>query len=454
MMPLPKIRTVAVLVGSLAMLGLAPSLVGQTTDPLGGFVTEALRNNLSLEAERLAERRSAAEVAEARGLFFPALTLDSRYSDQSGTLNLGDLLNPAFAALNQLRGTTDFPTNLDQTLPLAHESRLRLVQPLFNEAIRKNYSLARNRFTGQEARRIAAVRRLAADVQIAYLSLAAARSAAAVYESSLTLVVENERVTERLLAAGRSTPDAVFRARAERSDVAQRLAEAREQVHAAARVLNQLLGRPLDTPVAAIPDSGLTFELTIGEDSSVAHALAQREELAQIDAGIGAANAAVGIATAAFLPSVSLAVDYGFQGQAVRFNRENDYWVASVVVSWNLFNGGRDAARRSAARAEADRQRVTRRDVEERIRLEVRQAYQAAVVARSGVATAEDRVTAARRSFDLVRRRYEEGIATQIEFLDARTHLTNAELNRTLTAHRYAIRFVDLERAAALRTID
>jgi outer membrane protein TolC len=176
--------------------------------------------------------------------------------------------------------------------------------------------------------------------------------------------------------------------------------------------------------------------------------------LAQRDAGIGAANAAVGLATAAFLPSVALAVDYGFQGQSVRFDRASDYWVASVVVSWNLFNGGRDVARRSAARAEADRQRVTRRDVEERIRLEVRQAYAAAVVARSAVATAEDRVAAARRSFDLVRRRYEEGVASQIEFLDARTQLTNAELNRTLTAHRYDIRYVDLERAAALRSID
>jgi outer membrane protein TolC len=387
-------------------------------------------------------------------LFFPSVTLDSRYSEQSGALNLGDFINPAYAALNQLRGTNDFPTNLDLTLPLAHESRLRLTQPLFNETIRRNYAIARNRHAGQEARWLGAARRLAADVQTAYLSVAAARSAAAVYEASLALVAENERVTERLLAAGRGTPDAVFRARAERSDVAQRLAEAREQVDAAARALNQLLGRPLDAPVAAIPDSGLTFELTIGEDSAAASALARREELAQVDAGIGAADAAVGLATAAFLPSVSLAVDYGFQGQAVRFDRENDYWVASVVVSWNLFNGGRDVARRSGARAAADRQRVTRRDLEERIRLEVRQAYAAAVVARAGIATAEDRVTAARRTFDLVRRRYEEGVASQIEFLDARTQLTNAELNRTLTAYRYAIRFVDLERAAALRSVD
>ncbi|MGH7531550.1 MAG: TolC family protein [Gemmatimonadales bacterium] len=423
-------------------------------DPLGALVAEALRNNLGLEAERLAVSRTRAEMAAARGLFFPSVNLDSRYSRQEGALDLGDLLNPAFGALNELRGSNDFPTNLELTLPLAHDSRLRVTQPLFNEGIRQNYLLARSRHNSQELQRRAAARQLAADVQTAYLALASARSAAAIYESSLALVVENERVAQRLVEAGRGTPDAVYRARAERSDVEQQLAEAREQVNAAARALNQILRRPLDAPVAVIPDSALVFDLALTVDEAVAHALAAREELGALDAGARAADAAAGIATAAFLPSVSLAVDYGFQGQDIRFDRSSDYWVASIVVSWNLFHGGADAARRSAAHAEAQRIRITRQNAADRIRLDVRQAYAAAVVARAAIATAEARVTAARRTFELVRRRYEEDVASQVEFLDARTQLTNAELNRTLTAHRYAMRYVNLERAAALRSLD
>src|SRR5574341_100481 len=120
------------------------------SDPLGPLVAEVLHNNLGLEAERLAVRRSGAEVGAARGLFFPSVTLDSRYSRQSGTVDLGDLLNPAFAALNDLRATNDFPTNLELTLPLAHDSRLRLTQPLFNETIRQNYALARHRYGAQQ----------------------------------------------------------------------------------------------------------------------------------------------------------------------------------------------------------------------------------------------------------------------------------------------------------------
>jgi outer membrane protein len=87
------------------------------------------------------------------------------------------------------------------------------------------------------------------------------------------------------------------------------------------------------------------------------------------------------------------------------------------------------------------------------VRLDVRQAYDAAVVTRDAIATAEARLAAARRSFELVRRRYEEGLATQVEYLDARTAFTTAELNRSATVYRYAIRYVDLERAAALRDL-
>ena len=87
------------------------------------------------------------------------------------------------------------------------------------------------------------------------------------------------------------------------------------------------------------------------------------------------------------------------------------------------------------------------------VRLDVRQAYRATLVARDAIEAAQDRLASAQRSFQLVRRRYEEGLATQIEFLDARTTLTSAELNRVVTVYRYAIRWVDLERAAALRDL-
>ena len=426
----------------------------EAADPLGHVVAEALRNNLGLAQEDLAAARAEAGVRESRGRFLPALSFDSRYSEQSGTLNLGEILNPAYAAINRMSGQSTFPTDLDLTLPLRHETRLRLVQPLFDPAIVASHALSRHSRDGQLLQRAAAARRLAATAQTAYLDVAAARSGSRTWEATLALVTESERVAQRLVAAGRATPDAVLRARADRAEVEQRLAEARETERAAGRALNQVLRRPLDSTVDEVPDSLLRFDLTISEGEATSSALNRREELAQADAGIRAADAGVRLASAPMLPTVSLAVDYGFQGPDLGFSRDDDYVVGSLVLSWSLFNGGRDGARREAARLEAERLRLHRTELEDLIRLDVRQAYGAAVVARDAIGTADARLAAARSNFDLVRRRYQEGLAPQVEFLDARTSLTNAELNRVLTVHQYADRYVDMERAAALRRID
>src|SRR5256712_742689 len=326
------------------LLASAPvALEAQRPDPLGQLVAEALRTDLGLGGERLAERRTAAEVREARGLFLPSLGLQSRYSRLGGVPNIGDLINPAYATLNQLTGTSRFPTNINFTLPQAHESRLELVQPVFNLGIVANYAVARARADGQRMQLAAAALQLAADVQVAYLQEASARRAVEIYDATQVLVRENERVAERLLAAGSATPEAVFRARAERADVEQQLAEAREQQLAAARTLNRIVRRPLDTTVEMIPDSvfdQLPLDITV--DSAVA---------------------------------------------------------------------------------------------------------------RAAITTADARLEAARRTFELVRRRYEEGVASPIEFVDARTAYTSAQLNRVVTAYRYAMRWVELERAAALREV-
>jgi outer membrane protein TolC len=165
---------------------------------------------------------------------------------------------------------------------------------------------------------------------------------------------------------------------------------------------------------------------------------------------IRASEARVRAARASSLPEMALALDYGFQGKDLAFNGEQAFWTASLIVSWNLYDGGQDGARRSAAQADARRASLQLEETEALIRLEVLHAYNAAVVTRAAIATARDRLTAARRSFVLVRRRYEEGLASQVEFLDARTALTRAELNRVVTVHRYAIRWIELEHAAAL----
>jgi hypothetical protein len=79
-------------------------------------------------------------------------------------------------------------TNLDVTIRFQYESRVRLIQPLFNASILANHSLARHTRDGQRLQQGAAARSLAARAQSAFLEVGAARSARRTWESTLALV--------------------------------------------------------------------------------------------------------------------------------------------------------------------------------------------------------------------------------------------------------------------------
>ena len=260
----------------------------------------------------------------------------------------------------------------------------------------------------------------------------------------------------RLVEAGRATPDAVFRARADRSAVEQRLAEARDDEDAAARAFNQVLRRSLAAPVDEVPDSVLRFEITVTEDAALAQALVGSEELAQAAAGVGAAEAGVRLATASLIPNVALAIDYGFQGGDLSFGGDQSFTVAIPWCCRGTCCDRRAAlARRGEHRPMRNGSAVRRAELEDLVRLDVTRAYRAAVVARDAIVTAETGLAAARRSLEAGAPPLREGARQgPVEHLDVRLGFTDAELNRVITVYRYASRYVDLERAAALRELE
>src|SRR5262245_60337831 len=100
-------------------------------NPVDTYVREALRANLSLAQAQVGVGLAAAAVREARALRLPTVAFSSRRTRVDGGLDLGNLVNPAYRALNQLTGTSAFPTNVGLTLPFAQETRVRLAQPIF-----------------------------------------------------------------------------------------------------------------------------------------------------------------------------------------------------------------------------------------------------------------------------------------------------------------------------------
>lgn len=423
-----------------------------SASPLDSIARLAIRRNLAVRQAHEVERQGQLGVRQAKGLFFPTLSVDARYSELDGAIDIGDAINPAYAALNQLIGQDRFPTNIRQTLPYKQETKLRSTLPLFNGALFANLAAARAIRDLRGAELAAAKRRLDADARVAYLNYARAARAVDIYDAALRVVSENQRVAERLVGAGAATGDAVHRARATVADVEQQRAESVRLRDAALGALNLLLDRDASTPVPALEDAQLPELRPLTLDEALV-AAQRREERAQVAAGTAAARAQGRAATSGFLPVLAVAADYGVQGPEYRFDTKHDASVASIVLQWNLFKGGQDAMRRQQASSAQRAMALRAAETERLIALDVRTAFDAVHVARQGLTAATARVDASRRAFEMVDRRFTEGLAPHLEWADARQQFTAAALNLVMSRYALMARYVELERAAALRAI-
>ncbi len=415
------------------------------------YVSVGLKQNLGVRQEDIEVRKSSAVLKEARANFLPSATINARNSSVRGNqIDFGEFINPVFVTLNQLTGTANFPTDVVLRLPLKQETSIRLAQPIFQPAAFAGYRAAGAAREAQSATRDARVTQVAAEIRSAYLQHAKARRLAELRAATRILLEEQVRVMARLIDAGRATPDALSRARAELSEAVQREAEAAQLVDASRQAFNMMLARPLESAIDVVADSSMGFIDMPSLDAAIASGAAQRAELRALTAAEKAAVAQRRLAQSAFLPNVALALDYGIQGNEYRFANDADFTTISVVASWNLFNGGRDAARAEQAGLEAQRIALQTDDAKRGVELQVRLAWQSAEVARAAIATAEDQRVAAARTHELVRRRADEGLASPLELSQARTQLTAAELNAVFTTYDYYLRRVELDRAAAL----
>jgi outer membrane protein TolC len=432
---------------------------------IDGYVREALRSNLQLRAETLEVERALAALDAARGAFLPELGVEARYTRAEGgrliEFPVGRLVNPAYATLNELlvaQGQAPrFAPIEDQSFAFLREreqdTRLTARQPLYAPAIPAAVRAQRALLDAAEYSRLALARRLERDVTVGYLDWLSARKSIDIFRASRTLLQENLRVNDSLFRNSKVTQDQVLRARAELLAVEQQLRDAENRSDQARSFLNFLRNRPLEEPlVAASVDEELERAARdLGELRAAA--LENRPEIEQLENLERAAQAQARIERASLVPTLTLGVDAGTQGEEYEFGRGRNFATISLLLNWTFFDGGANRARARGAEAAARQARTRREEVAQQIQLEVQQALDRLTTTSDSLATAAARAEAARAGFRIASRKRDEGVINQVEFIDARSSLTSAELNLNVTRFELLARQAELDYATAAGTL-
>ncbi len=264
-------------------------------------------------------------------------------------------------------------------------------------------------------------------------------------QEQVTADQESVRVTQARVTAGAAAEFDLLTAQTTLSNAQQVLSSARNTLTLAQVNLNNLLGLDADTPLAlqvpALPPLNQTFD----KNALTQAAYTRRPELQQATNNIRIAQRLVKLAGASLLPSLSIVGAGNYNGYVS--GGSHDTASVSAVVGIPLYDGGTTRAKIKEAESDLRSQLITQGQLQENVAVEVRQALSNINDAQTRAASAGLGAQQAAEAYRLASVRYQNGIGTILDVVNAQAQLAQARSNLLNAQYDYQTSLAQLTRA-------
>jgi NodT family efflux transporter outer membrane factor (OMF) lipoprotein len=272
---------------------------------------------------------------------------------------------------------------------------------------------------------------------VTFLQLRGIDLQAQLLRSTLDTYTEALKLTQDRFGGGLASESDVAQAKAQLEQTRAQLIDLGVQRAQYEDAIAVLIGIPATGfHIAEHPLAGDPPSIPTGIPSEL---LQRRPDIATAERRVASANALIGVAKAAYYPTVMLGASGGIESSVVTsvFNTGSTEWNAGPGVGETIFDAGRRKAQVDYAMAQREqitalyRQQVLSafRDVEDQLA--------ALRVLEQEASVQAEAVTAAKRSTELATLRYKRGLTQYLEVLTDQTiELSNERLAATLTARR------------------
>jgi len=426
---------------------------------LDGYLKIGLDSNIALKQKSFDLQKSKLDLERAKALFYPQAGVNAEYTLASGgrtiDVPIGDLLNSVYSSLNQLTSSAKFPQVHNQSIQFLpndyHDTKVEVSLPIYNPSLWYNKMIKEELINNQQQQVNLYKRELVNNIRQAYYQYLQSVKAVSIYNNAMATVNENLRFAEKLVKNNAATKEVVFKAKAEVSQIQTSLAGATKNQKNAAAYFNFLLNRPFETAIAF--DS--TIIQSLENEMQIAIGVpANREELKQLKSSQRALEINLKLNETYKLPVINGFYNIGFQGYGYKFNDKQFYQIGGLQLQWNIFKGNENKLKARQAQIDIEAIKNQYDNTEQQILLQETTVYNSYQSALDAMHSSYDEVTSTKEVFRLAERRYREGQALQIELIDARTQMTNAEIRYSLAQLAVLTRTAELERVMATYTIE
>lgn len=415
---------------TLAMLVLAAGTACAEKMTLSESVTVALENNPAVHIAKENVRKADAIIEGAFSAARPKLTLEGTYQrlDKAPTATFG--------------GTTTTLGSVDN-----RSADLTLAQPIDVFGVIKTGKQAAE--TGKSSYQYALDRQTndtTLDVKAAFFGVLRTQKYLKVQEDTIAQLDAHLKDAQTNYAAGTIPKFDVLRAETQLANTRQLLISAQNEVELAKAMFNNVLGRPLDTPVD-LEEPAMPGFIEVELAKCVETARGSRPEVMQADSLVALNGKLAKIAELSGKPKFNFRWANNWNFDTSVFNSRSSSWSAFLTSSMSIFDGGATKAAVKQAKSEVNNAKSVREQVMDGVTLDAQQSYLSLKESRERIQAAEKGLEQARESFRLAQVRYNGGVSTQLEVLDAQAALTLAETNYVNAIYDYQTALAALEHA-------
>lgn len=413
----PSLVVLWILAATSAAIAQAPLPVRVTLDEA---LSRAAANSHRLGELRAREAAAGSVLDERRAADLPIVSAQAGYQRTNHVDEFGFVQNGRFQVLYP-----DVPDNwrarLDMQWPIYTGGRTRALEQA---------AFAERSASGKELESARADLRL--ETTRAFWALVTATESVSVVQESVRRIEAQLGDVRARFDAGFLPPNDVLTVESRVSQQRTLLIQATNQREGARAELARLMGLPVD---ASFELDAALVPASLARQAPTPTNLDQRADRQALALRVDAAEARIEAARAGSRPAVALVAGYDYARPNPRiFPRKDaweDSWDLGVNVTFTLWNGGRTAANVAEARHQADAARERLAEADSHIALDVRQRRLDLESARSQVDTATSAVGSATEARRVVAERFNAGVATSTDLLDAQVDQLQAELERT-----------------------
>ena len=369
-------------------------------DPvLNSLEEKVVISNQNVAAAEAQYRQAQASVRVARAGYFPTLTAGASVTRSRTSGNVGS-------------NTRSGSTFTDYTLPIDLSWEIDIWGKI-RRTVEASKASAQASAADLAAALLSAQAALAQD----YFQLRTLDAEKRLFEETIDVYRKFLQLTRNRYTSGVASKNDVLLAETQLKTAEAQAIDIGVQRAQLEDAIALLIGKPAsdftmpNAPLAAVPPA-----IPVGVPSEL---LERRPDIAAAERSVAAANAQIGVAKAAYFPTVTLSASGGFESSLLSqwFTWPSRFWSLGPAISEVLFEGGLRGAQTDQARAAYDATVANYRQTVLTGFQEVEDNLAALRILEEEMKTQEEAVNAARQSVKVTTNQYKAGIASALDVI-------------------------------------